>query len=108
MLKKEQLAGITKVIIPDDFDGLVDALNWADGMMDRVVLSCDKNLCLIMEHLDLANCNARGSYGGGKKLKKLYGKDCDWQAVEKVIINYCKRHKIKVLKRRIEYHYDEV
>ena len=103
----KKLSEVAEVRLPDDFCDVVDALRRADGWMDRVVFYFSENLRVVLEEMKFANRNARGSYGGGAKLKSLYDKK-GYEAVEAAVIKFCKKRKIKVYKTRIEYHYEEV
>jgi len=97
----------TKVTLPADFDEVINALNDADGFMERVVLYLDDNLRTVLEEMKFANRNARGSYGGGKKLKNLYKKK-GYEAVERAVVKFCKKNNITVMKTKIRYEYEEV
>ena len=101
------LKKITSVTVPADFDEVVEALNGADGMMARVVLFCDQDLCTVLEEMKFANRNIKGSYGGGEKLKRLY-KDKGYEAVFEAVVKFCKNKRIKVMKTKVRYEYEEV
>lgn len=102
----KKLKEIKEVKLPVDFCDLVDTLSAADGFTDRVVLYCDENLRAVLEAMKYANKNIRGSYGGGRALTMLYEAK-GFFAVEKAVIKFCKKHKIKVFRTKITYHYEE-
>jgi hypothetical protein len=105
----KKIREIKEIRIPADFYDAVEALNDADGYMERVVLYFDNNLCTVLEATGLANRNNRGSYSGGAKLKGLMDRRKDgYAAVMGVIKTFCKKRNIKVLVARVTTTYEEI
>jgi hypothetical protein len=95
---------ITQVKLPEDFTDMLSELSHADGFMDRILLMCDDNLCTVLEEMDIANKNIRGSYGGGKKLHAILDRSKrSFEAVREEVIAYCKKRNINVRQEVVTY-----
>lgn len=95
---------IKEVKIPGDFDEIVSILVESDGFVARAVIY-NTTVATIMSEMGFASKNAKGSYGGTEKLRKLYKKEDDI-GVLKAFKAFCREKGIKMFMARVVY--DEV
>lgn len=100
------LEEITAYKIPADFGDLISELSDCDGWMSKLIIY-DRDTAVVLEAMGFASRNARGSYGGTKKLKDVYNKE-DVKGVTKAVVAFCKEKNIKVFETKVRYDYEEL